>query len=55
MKRARWVDVVLVASVVAFIALGVWALWWEDVRAAISPSSSGTGSATAPTSGGDRL
>ncbi len=30
--RSRWVDVLLVGGVVALLAAGIWALWWDDVR-----------------------
>ena len=33
MVRPRWHDVLIVAGLVALLAVGVWALWWDDVRA----------------------
>ncbi len=33
MVRPRWHDVLIVGSIMALLAAGVWALWWEDVRA----------------------
>jgi hypothetical protein len=35
MVRPRWHDLVIVSTIVAILAAGVWALWWEDVRAAL--------------------
>jgi hypothetical protein len=35
MVRPRWHDVLIVAMVVGLFAVGVWALWWEDVRHAL--------------------
>lgn len=32
MVRPRWHDAVIVAGIVALLVLGVWALWWDDVR-----------------------
>jgi hypothetical protein len=32
MVRPRWHDALIVSAIVALLALGVWALWWEDVR-----------------------
>lgn len=31
--RPRWHDAVIVSAIVGVFALGVWALWWDDVRA----------------------
>ena len=33
MVRPRWHDVLIVAGLVALLAVGIWALWWDDVRA----------------------
>jgi hypothetical protein len=33
MVRPRWHDALIVASLVALLLVGVWAIWWEDVRA----------------------
>jgi hypothetical protein len=30
--RPRWQDALLVGAIVALLAAGVWALWWDDVR-----------------------
>lgn len=32
MVRPRWHDALIVTALVALVAVGVWALWWEDVR-----------------------
>ncbi len=32
MVRRRWPDVLLVVGVVALFAIGVWALWGDDLR-----------------------
>jgi hypothetical protein len=32
MVRPRWHDALIVSAVVALLAVGVWALWWEDIR-----------------------
>jgi hypothetical protein len=32
MRRPRSHDVLIVSALVALIATGVWALWWDDVR-----------------------
>ncbi len=32
MVRPRWHDALIVLAIVALVAIGVWALWWEDVR-----------------------
>jgi len=32
MTRPRFHDVIIVVSLVALLGLGVWALWWDDVR-----------------------
>jgi len=33
MVRPRWHDALIVAGIAGLFAMGVWALWWEDVRA----------------------
>ena len=33
MRRPRWHDALIVAAIVGLLVLGVWALWWDDVRA----------------------
>jgi hypothetical protein len=32
MVRPRWHDVAIVGAIAAILAVGVWALWWDDVR-----------------------
>jgi hypothetical protein len=32
MVRPRWHDALIVVAVLAVVATGIWALWWEDVR-----------------------
>jgi hypothetical protein len=32
MRRPRWHDALIVSGIVALLAIGVWALWWDDVR-----------------------
>jgi len=32
MVRPRWHDALIVSAIVALLAVGVWALWWDDVR-----------------------
>ena len=33
MVRPRWHDVLIVAAIAGLLLVGVWALWWDDVRA----------------------
>jgi hypothetical protein len=33
MVRPRWHDAAIATAIAGLLALGVWALWWEDVRA----------------------
>lgn len=32
MVRPRWHDALIVSAIVGLLAMGVWALWWDDVR-----------------------
>lgn len=32
MVRPRWHDALIVSAIVGLLAVGVWALWWDDVR-----------------------
>jgi hypothetical protein len=32
MLRPRWHDALIVSAIVALLAVGIWALWWDDVR-----------------------
>lgn len=45
MVRPRWHDVIIVGALVALVAVGVWALWWDDVRVFLhlGPAKSGSG------------
>jgi len=45
MTRPRWHDVAIVAAIAGLLAVGVWALWWDDVRGLWHP---GEGSSVAP-------
>jgi hypothetical protein len=38
MVRPRWHDAVLVSAIVALLVLGVWSLWWDDVRSLLDPA-----------------
>jgi hypothetical protein len=45
MLRPRWHDAVIVSAIMALLAIGVWSLWWDDVRSLLDPA---PGSASAP-------
>jgi hypothetical protein len=32
MLRPRWHDALIVSAIVALLAVGIWAMWWDDVR-----------------------
>jgi hypothetical protein len=32
MVRPRWHDALIISAIVGLLAVGVWALWWDDVR-----------------------
>jgi len=32
MVRPRWHDALIIGGIVALLSVGVWALWWDDVR-----------------------
>jgi hypothetical protein len=49
MRRPRWHDVLIVSALIALAAAGVWAIWWDDVRAALHLGPA-KGSAGEPTS-----
>jgi hypothetical protein len=36
MTRPRWHDVLIIAAIMGVLVVGVWALWWDDVRAALN-------------------
>jgi hypothetical protein len=42
MNRPRWHDAVIVTAIAALLAVGVWALWWEDVRGLLNLGPSGS-------------
>jgi len=49
MVRPRWHDALIVVAILGVLGVGVWALWWDDVRAALGlPSETGKGSGMAP-------
>ncbi len=48
MVRVRWHDALIVTAIVALLAAGVWALWWDDVRHWLHPGPS-EGSGAQPT------
>jgi hypothetical protein len=35
MVRPRWHDALIVSAIVVLFAVGVWSLWWEDVRSVL--------------------
>jgi hypothetical protein len=35
MSRPRWHDALLVVAITGILAIGVWSLWWDDVRSAL--------------------
>ncbi|HEY4244072.1 MAG TPA: hypothetical protein VGM88_29870 [Kofleriaceae bacterium] len=47
MVRPRWHDALITLAIVGLAALGVWALWWDDVRSALHLGDDGSGSAAA--------
>jgi hypothetical protein len=51
MVRPRWHDAVIVTAIAALLAVGVWALWWDDVRAFLNIGP-GSGDQAAPVSPG---
>jgi hypothetical protein len=53
MMRPRWHDAMIVVAIVGLLAVGVWALWWDDVRAALNLNpGSGSPVDPAPAPGG---
>jgi hypothetical protein len=48
MVRPRWHDAMIVSAIVGLLAVGVWALWWDDVRAALGWSPKDEAPITAP-------
>jgi hypothetical protein len=51
MVRPRWHDALIVAAITGLLVMGVWALWWEDVRGLLKlgPEPSPAGSVPAET------
>ena len=45
MVRPRWHDALIVTAILGLLAVGVWALWWDDVRGWLN-GGPGKGSAT---------
>lgn len=39
MVRPRWHDMLIVVAVVGLLVVGIWALWWDDVRQLWHPES----------------
>jgi len=50
MTRPRWHDVAIAVAIAALLVVGVWAMWWDDVRDALhlGPGSGSGGSPTDP-------
>ena len=42
MVRPRWHDALIVTALVGLLAVGVWALWWDDVRGFLNLGPSNT-------------
>jgi len=32
MVRPRWHDALIISAIVGLLAIGIWSLWWDDVR-----------------------
>jgi hypothetical protein len=32
MVRPRWHDALIVSAITGLLLVGIWALWWDDVR-----------------------
>jgi hypothetical protein len=47
MVRPRWHDALIVSAIVGLLVVGVWALWWDDVRDLLHLGP-GEGSSSAP-------
>ena len=55
MTRPRWHDVLIIVAIAGLVVVGVWALWWDDVRSLLHlgpGSGSGSGSGVAPIAAG---
>jgi hypothetical protein len=46
MGRPRWHDALIVSAILALLVVGVWALWWDDVRTLFDPGSGAPAPAT---------
>ena len=45
MVRPRWHDALIVSAIIGLLVVGIWALWWDDVRALLGPDRPQDGSA----------
>jgi hypothetical protein len=53
MVRPRWHDALIIVGIVGVLLVGVWALWWADVRVALGwDEGSGAVQDPAPVSSG---
>jgi hypothetical protein len=50
MVRPRWHDALIVSAIVGLLLVGVWSLWWDDVRSILhlGPGSADVPAASAP-------
>jgi len=53
MQRPRWHDALIVTAITGLLALGVWALWWDDVRALLKLDPPGEPAGPAPVATGN--
>jgi len=49
MVRPRWHDALLIAAIAGLLAIGIWSLWWDEVRSILhlGPAPAGTASPVA--------
>jgi hypothetical protein len=52
MQRPRWHDALIVSAIVGLLTLGVWALWWDDVRTLLKLGPQGEPAGPAPVAAG---
>ena len=52
MVRPRWHDAFIVVAIVGLLAVGVWALWWDDVRGYLNLDPGGGSDVPAPVATG---
>jgi hypothetical protein len=52
MVRPRWHDGLLVMAIVGILAIGVWSLWWDDVRSILHLGPTDGSQDAAPTAQG---